>query len=108
MTRRMHDAGLYHQDYYLGHLLLPNDRDDRRIFVIDLGRAGQSRNLSLRWIVKDLSQLAYSSRELDSRFLDEFWNVYFRSDSESRRASILQRVDRKTAAIASHSRKNRL
>lgn len=108
MTRKIHDAGLYHQDYYLGHLLLPNDRDDHRIFVIDLGRAGHSKNLSLRWIVKDLSQLAYSSRDLDSNILQEFWDLYFDSDKDSRRASILQRVERKTAAIASHSRKNRL
>ena len=108
MTRKMHDAGLYHQDYYLGHLLLPDDENDQRIFVIDLGRAGHSRNLSMRWIVKDLSQLVYSSREIPAACLQEFWDVYFADETESRRTTILDRIDRKTASIASHSRKNRL
>ena len=66
----LHRHGINHRDFYLCHLLL-----DRRslqpeaikapplIHVIDLHRAGLRRKTPLRWILKDLAGLDFSSRE---------------------------------------------
>lgn len=75
LVRGMHAAGLHHQDLYLCHLLLTPDRP-AVISVIDLGRVRRHNRLSWRWIVKDLSQLHYSSphatRADRLRFLQEY------------------------------------
>lgn len=112
-TQRMHGAGLHHQDYYLGHLLLPNpaangESPPDRIYVIDLGRVRKQRPLSRRWIVKDLAQLNYSARETSiterMRFLREYLGRKIQPEDKRLIASIVA----KTSAIAKHSQKNGL
>lgn len=112
-TQRMHGAGLHHQDYYLGHLLLPNpaakgESPPDRIYVIDLGRVRKQRPLSRRWIVKDLAQLNYSARETSlterMRFLREYLGRKIQPGDKRLIASIVA----KTSAIAKHSQKNGL
>jgi heptose I phosphotransferase len=113
LTRSMHGAGLHHQDYYLGHLLLPNaaatgETPVDRIYVIDLGRVRQQKPLSKRWIVKDLAQLNYSAREASNtdrlRFLREYLGHKISRDDRSLIASIAA----KTSSIARHSERNGL
>jgi len=116
IARRMHDAGLHHQDFYLTHLLLP-DVPDRPtggkeggtgIHVIDLGRARYRRRLSRRWIVKDLAQLNYSARLLTHSDRRRFLELYLGRPLTLADRPFVRRIVRKSAAIARHSRKNRL
>ena len=113
MTRRMHGAGLHHQDYYLGHLLLPNaaatgQTPPERIYVIDLGRVRQQRPLSRRWIVKDLAQLNYSAREVSSTDRLRFLRTYLGRRITPADRKLIAGITSKTALIARHSRKNGL
>jgi tRNA A-37 threonylcarbamoyl transferase component Bud32 len=61
MTRRMHDAGLFHRDYYLAHVFADFERRPPGLCLIDLARVVRYRRNRFRWRVKDLSALEYSS-----------------------------------------------
>ena len=113
LTRRMHGAGLHHQDYYLGHLLIPGSvaRGEMpldRIYIIDLGRVREQQPLAMRWIVKDLAQLNYSAHDASLtdrfRFLREYLGHSLSRDDKK----LITSIASKTEAIARHSRKNRL
>lgn len=113
MTQRMHGAGLHHQDYYLGHLLLPNPAASGkaapdRVYVIDLGRVRKQRPLSQRWIVKDLAQLNYSAREASLTERVRFLREYLGHRIGPADKRLIASITAKTAAIARHSRKNSL
>ncbi|GAB4158509.1 MAG: lipopolysaccharide core heptose(I) kinase RfaP [Planctomycetaceae bacterium] len=108
ITRRMHSAGLHHQDYYLTHFLLPHDSHQRGIHVIDLGRARRLAGLSRRWIVKDLAQLNYSAHLFNDDDRERFLKTYFGRPLTRSDQRLLKTVLRKTERIARHSRKNRL
>ena len=111
-TRQMHRAGLHHQDYYLGHLLLPNPSANGelgdRIYVIDLGRARRQRPLSTRWIVKDLAQLNYSAHGASLTERVRFLREYLGRRIGPADKKLIATIAAKTAAIARHSRKNGL
>lgn len=104
---RMHSAGLHHQDFYLGHLMLPRDRD-RGLQVLDLGRARWRHRLASRWIVKDLAQLRYSSRTLPDWAVERMFVRYFEIRRTSDAKRLRYRIDRKAERIARHTRKRRL
>jgi len=117
ITRRMHAAGLHHQDFYLTHLLLPDepdrpaeeDEESRTgIHVIDLGRARYRKRLSRRWIVKDLAQLNYSARLLTHSDRRRFLELYLGRPLTPADRPFVRRIVRKSVAIARHSRRNRL
>lgn len=106
-AKTMHDAGLHHQDFYLGHLLF--SPADESLFVIDLGRVHKQIPLSLRWIVKDLAQLNFSAAQVTSateqlRFLRDYLGRSLTSSD----LGLIRRIQSKTGRIARHSRKNRL
>ncbi len=108
IARTMHGAGLHHQDFYLGHLMLSQSAPER-LYVIDLGRVQKHQRLSRRWIVKDLAQLDFSAATKTSvverlRFLREYLGrPLTRLDRR-----LIHRIQSKTATIARHSLKNRL
>jgi len=58
MARRLHSAGLCHQDFYLGHIFLDGAGT---LYLIDLQRVRRFRKVPRRFIVKDLGQLNYSA-----------------------------------------------
>ncbi len=58
IARRLHDSGMYHQDFYLGHFYLGFDDT---LYLIDLQRVGHCCKVPRRYLVKDLAQLAYSA-----------------------------------------------
>lgn len=111
-TQRMHGAGLHHQDYYLGHLMLPNSPDrhaaTERIYVIDLGRARQQRPLSRRWIVKDLAQLNFSAGSASWTDRFRFLRTYLGRKIGPGDKKLIASIAAKTSAIARHTRKNGL
>jgi heptose I phosphotransferase len=85
IARLLHQNGLNHRDFYLCHFLLdtaPGLENIRapsvRLFLIDLHRAQIRRLTPLRWIVKDLAGLYFSSKDigLTQRDLYRFMKVY--------------------------------
>jgi len=106
VARSMHRAGLHHQDFYAGHLLLPRDRSEVR--VIDLGRARARFPLRSHWIVKDLAQLHYSTGALSRGDCMRFLREYFGRPLTAADRRLIRRVQAKSQAIARHSRKNSL
>jgi len=81
ITRTMHENGANHRDYYLCHFLLEfpnNDLDRLRLFLIDLHRMQLRRVTPLRWKVKDIAGLYFSSLDigLNQRDLYRFMIAY--------------------------------
>lgn len=107
-ARRMHGAGLHHQDFYLTHLLVPADDPARELFVIDLGRVRKRRKLGKRWIIKDLAQLNYSTPHVSADERRRFLETYLARPIEESDRPLIERIERKTQAIARHSQKNQL
>ena len=110
LARTMHEAGMHHQDFYLGHLLFVPGAEPVKLYVIDLGRALSRRRLSRRWLVKDLAQLNYSASKATARDRIRFLHAYLgetrRLDSGSK--LLARQINRKSRAIGEHSRKHRL
>jgi heptose I phosphotransferase len=84
MSRRMHQAGVCHRDYYLCHfhLLSATEQQQRdrgpTLFLIDLHRALIKKNLGKRWVIKDIAGLYFSSMEIGLTVRDRlrFVRVY--------------------------------
>lgn len=57
-TRKFHDTGYRHRDYYLCHIFLVNEKD---FCLIDMHRSFTPGFLSERYRLKDITQLHYSS-----------------------------------------------
>ena len=108
LTRSMHEAGVHHQDYYLCHVLVPEEVGPPGLHIIDLGRARVRRRLGARWRVKDLAQLDYSADAVGAlgrlRFLRRYLNRPFRRLDRA----LVWRIGLKRRLIARHSAKNRL
>ncbi|MBI4356947.1 MAG: lipopolysaccharide core heptose(I) kinase RfaP [Gammaproteobacteria bacterium] len=62
LTRRMHALGLSHRDYYLCHLRI--EPTTLKIYIMDLHRAVIYQNLPMRWRVKDIGALYFSSAHI--------------------------------------------
>ncbi len=68
IARVLHTHGINHRDFYLCHLRIdlsgnasyPNPRN-LRIYVMDLHRAQVRHRTPMRWIIKDIAALLYSS-----------------------------------------------
>ncbi|AQT61615.1 lipopolysaccharide core heptose(I) kinase RfaP [Cellvibrio mixtus] len=83
MARELHGAGINHRDFYLCHFMLKpaslgmgNQPD---IYLIDLHRAQCRVRVPLRWQIKDLAALYYSTLNLgfSRRDILRFLMVYF-------------------------------
>lgn len=71
ISRRLHDSGVNHRDYYLCHFLLDKSSrysemavSERPIYLIDLHRVQLRKRTPRRWRHKDLSALYYSARRV--------------------------------------------
>lgn len=83
MAKSMHDAGVNHRDFYLGHFLISREDAEREnseapIFLIDLHRSQVRRRVPRRWRVKDIGGLYFSTARfgLTQRDLLRFVRVY--------------------------------
>lgn len=103
LARRFHGQGMNHRDFYLNHFFIAGDGS---LFLLDLQRVQRRRQIPMRFLVKDLGQLAYSS--LRFPLLNRSDKMYFllhyleieRLDSRGR--NIARKVLAKTDKIARH------
>ncbi|MTI63685.1 lipopolysaccharide core heptose(I) kinase RfaP [Methylophaga sp.] len=79
MSRKMHQAGINHRDYYLCHILLTEAfaetnqiTEDTELFLIDLHRTQIRRRVPERWLVKDLGSLYFSAHEVQLSQRDKY------------------------------------
>lgn len=79
ISKKMHEHGVNHRDFYICHLLLANrslsEHDggiEPRIFVIDLHRAQLRKHTPTRWRVKDVGGLFFSTLGLGLTRTDLF------------------------------------
>ena len=85
ITRTLHENGINHRDLYICHFLLdtyhgPLDVHPKNIklYLIDLHRAQIRRSTPKRWVIKDLTGLYFSSKDigLTQRDLYRFMKMY--------------------------------
>jgi heptose I phosphotransferase len=108
IARRMHAAGLFHQDFYLNHMLCCGDPRRLDVRVIDLGRVRQRRGRATRWMTKDLAQLDYSARRLSCTDRLRFLRLYLGRPFQPADRWVVRWIAVKSAWIASHTAKNGL
>lgn len=107
ISRRMHDTGLHHQDFYLNHILwCPKDEEGGELRVIDLGRVRVRNSVGLRWILKDLSQLNFSARDLPCTARLRFLREYLGRPLRRADRKLIWWLQLKSAAIARHTLKH--
>lgn len=70
IARAMHQNGVNHRDFYICHFLLPMNwlgmekaDDDPPLHVIDLHRTQVRSRIPVRWLLKDLAGLHFSSMD---------------------------------------------
>ena len=66
IARTLHTEGINHRDFYICHFLLkiPHDKNYPTLYLIDLHRASVRTRTPIRWIIKDLAGLYFSSKEI--------------------------------------------
>ena len=70
MARRLHEAGLVHKDFYVGHVLVTPNPSGAELFLIDLQRVVKPWLLFSRWVAKDLGALGYSMFNAGATYTD--------------------------------------
>lgn len=61
--RRMHDAGIIHNDLHAGNILVKDIENNPKFYYIDLNRGRIKKNLKIRSRMKDLSRFKLKSDE---------------------------------------------
>lgn len=68
ITKKMHQAGINHRDYYICHFLLEknsiNNMTSPKCYLIDLHRAQIRNKVPRRWKIKDLAGLYFSAMDI--------------------------------------------
>lgn len=67
MASLMHSNGINHRDFYLCHFLLDHQllkNEKLKLYLIDLHRVQLRKKTPIRWIIKDLAGLYFSSMDL--------------------------------------------
>jgi hypothetical protein len=106
LVARLHDAGWYHRDLYLEHLVLA-PREGSRLALLDVGRARRQAQVRRRWFVKDAAALLHSTPEVVgarerlrvlARYLDGRGVL-----ARGARRDFARDVDRKAQRLAAHA-----
>ena len=108
LTRRMHGAGIFHQDFFLHHILTRGDGGRPDMRVIDPGRALQQPRFPRRWIVKDLAQLNFSARYLPCADRLRFLRLYLGRPFRRSDRFLVRLIALKSRRIAAHTAKHSL
>ena len=63
LSRKMHQSGFNHRDFYLCHLFIGTKEYNKdELFIVDLHRVDIRKKVPERWIIKDLAALNYSAK----------------------------------------------
>ncbi|NNJ26712.1 lipopolysaccharide core heptose(I) kinase RfaP [Alienimonas chondri] len=109
IARRMHDAGMHHQDLYLCHWLMPPGAPPGEgLKVIDLGRVRSHGALPERWRIKDLAQLFYSADAVPITEQVRCLRAYLGRPLNAEDRELVRKVRRKATAIGRHTKRNAL
>ncbi len=101
LARRLHGAGMNHQDFYLNHFFLDGGG---RLYLLDLQRVQRRRKVPRHSVIKDLAQLHYSadhyavgSRTDRMRFFLTYLDVTALGAEEKRLARLIVKKVRRIA-----------
>jgi heptose I phosphotransferase len=103
IARMMHDNGINHRDFYICHFLLDVEellQAKIKIYLIDLHRAQCRLYTPLRWVIKDLAALYFSSKEIGLtkrdilRFIREYRNKSLK-DVFNKESAFWQKVQKR-------------
>ena len=108
LTRRMHGAGIFHQDLFLHHILTRGGEGRLDMRVIDPGRALRQPRFARRWIVKDLAQLNFSARSLSCADRLRFLRLYLGRPFRRSDRLLVRLIAVKSRRIAAHTAKHSL
>ena len=104
---KLHDAGLVHRDFYLGHLYIVGDLGGTyRIHLLDAQRLRHGAVPGNRWSLKDLTALHFSSLPLGAIRPKDRLRVlhhYFRGVPWRLVKPIARRISAKAARVARHT-----
>ena len=107
-VRKLHEAGMVHQDLYLCHLFVRPENPAESLSLIDLQRIRKLWRVRGRAQIKDLAELNYSAGQVGISRTDRLRFVleYFQRRRLNRRQHLLVGlIKRKTRRIARHDRK---
>jgi heptose I phosphotransferase len=110
IVARLHVARTFHKDLYLCHFFIDSALGappGKRLTLIDLHRLGSHRWTALRWRLKDLAQLLYSSYEVPcirDRDRLRFWRMYRKAAALMFPKWQAAMVRRKAARYLAHNR----
>ncbi len=107
LARKLHQAGMNHQDFYLNHFFLEEERG--KMYLLDLQRVQMHSCVPRHRQIKDLAQLNYSARYYGGftrsdrmRFLNRYIGGKELSSNEKR---FVRQILKKTDRIECHDRK---
>jgi UDP-glucose:(heptosyl)LPS alpha-1,3-glucosyltransferase len=106
LARKMHQAGFYHRDYYLTHILLKEISRKFDLKIIDLQRVIRYPWFKGRWKIKDLASLNYSAPQeiftgRDRLLFYKFYEGGRRLEEADLR--IIMMIQKKTGRIDKHT-----
>lgn len=98
-VKKMHEAGVNHRDCYLCHFLW--NREDNRLYIIDLHRSQIRTRVPHRWLLKDIASLYFSSisQDIPSTYLMRFAKVY----GQDKLKDLLPSISKKVEKIQRHN-----
>lgn len=109
LVRRMHLLGLNHRDLYLCHILVKKDSyNNWGIYFADLHRVDQRKKVGLRWRIKDLAALNYSSdKNLITRADRLRFITHYQGGRkfDAKTKTFIKKIIKKTDTIRSHDLK---
>lgn len=111
ISRKMHENGMNHRDFYLCHFLLDKSfetsntiTDETQLFLIDLHRAQIRNKVPQRWLIKDVGSLLFSAFDVELtqrdlfRFMVEYSGLSLR-DSLTKQHDFWFKVQQRAAKL---------
>lgn len=102
LSKGFHGQGFNHRDFYLCHFFVDlDDKSETHLNLIDLQRVQKRSMFRERWIVKDLSQMCYSSLKLvsNSTRLSFYYQYAGISKLDKTHKKLLRKVLKKVARL---------
>lgn len=108
LTRKLHNFGFVHRDFYLCHILVLKDDPHWKLFICDLHRLERRKEISKSLQIKELAALNYSAPPNLVTQKDRFFFLKFylnRKKLGDRDRSLILKVLKKTQKIEKHNLK---